>query len=61
MVLLANFYDALIDCPTAIELIKELFAEWGKNSLLKKEAEEQCIKHVESVKSSLEAEYKKKA
>lgn len=60
LVVMGNFYDVLIDCPTAIELLTELLEEWEKNAILNKEMKEKCMKHVEMNKQKLAEEYKKK-
>ncbi len=60
VVVLANFYDVLIDCPTSFDLFKDLLVEWEQATLVKKELEDKCLQHVDSLKKQLEAEYKAK-
>ncbi len=58
---MGNFYDVLIDCPTAIERLKGLLAEWEKRTVLTNtELKEKCEKHVQEVKAKLEEDYKQK-
>ncbi len=58
---MANFYDVLIDTPSAFDWLKELLVEWEKKGATKKEAAAKCTKYVEALKQQLEEEYKKKA
>ena len=61
LVIMGNFYDVLIDCPTAVERLNELLVEWEKNGILTQELKEKCEKHVVEVKKKLEEDYKKKS
>jgi hypothetical protein len=60
LVVMGNFYDVLIDCPTAIEQLKELFTIWGEGEILSKEMREKCEKHAEELRKRLDEDYKKK-
>ncbi len=61
MVVLANFYDAVIDSPAALDRLKELVDSWTKGGAMKKEVGEKCAKYAEGVKLQLEDEYKRKS
>ena len=56
---MANFYDVLIDCPTAENQLGKLLKKWEKASIVVPELKEKCAKHVEGLKKKLQEEYKK--
>eukprot|EP01022_Parablepharisma_sp_SALTPOND_P023121 TRINITY_DN47_c0_g4_i1.p9 TRINITY_DN47_c0_g4~~TRINITY_DN47_c0_g4_i1.p9 ORF type:complete len:487 (+),score=92.28 TRINITY_DN47_c0_g4_i1:25851-27311(+) len=58
LVVLANFYDVLIDSPTPLESLKALLVEWSE--FVEKDLKDKCIAHAEDVKKSLDEEYTKK-
>jgi len=58
LVVMANFYDILIDCPNAMERLDLLFNEL--KDIVSPDMKDKCKKHTDAVKSRLEEEYQKK-
>eukprot|EP00826_Nyctotherus_ovalis_P042932 TRINITY_DN4487_c0_g2_i1.p1 TRINITY_DN4487_c0_g2~~TRINITY_DN4487_c0_g2_i1.p1 ORF type:complete len:116 (+),score=45.62 TRINITY_DN4487_c0_g2_i1:518-865(+) len=56
LVVMANFYDLLIDCPTAMERLDVLLDEW--KDVISAEMNDKCKKYAEEVKNRLEEEYR---
>lgn len=56
LVVMANFYDLLIDCPTAMEKLDVLLDEW--KDIIGTEMSGKCKKYAEEVKNRLEEEYR---
>jgi hypothetical protein len=58
LVVMANFYDLLIDCPNSMERLDLLLNEL--KDIVSADMKDKCKKHTDAVKSRLEEEYKKK-
>jgi len=56
---MANFYDVLIDSPTAETQFKNLCEKFEKANIASKEIIQTCLKHVSELKKLLNEEYKK--
>jgi len=57
MVILANFYDALIDTPNCLTQLKEMLESFEKAKIVDKEFVSSVQAHVEEMKKQLEEEY----
>ena len=57
MVSLANFYETLIDCPTAPDLFQEMVVAFENASMITKEHGQRCMAHIEALKKQLAEEY----
>lgn len=57
LVVMANFYDILIDCPTAMQRLDLLLAAW--QHVVAADMQDKCKKHAAEVKARLQEDYKK--
>jgi len=59
-VILANYYDSLIDSPATSQLFKEILDEWVILNLIKKDQQEKFIAHAQIIQKQLESDYENK-
>ena len=58
LVVMANFYDIVIDCPNPDERLEALFEEWKE--IVSEDIKGKCKKCVAEIKAKLKEDYEKK-
>ena len=58
-VVLANFYDAIIDTPNAQKYFLEMLTAFEGMHIISKEQKQKYLAHIDDMKKEIESEYTK--